>query len=53
MIFDNCISVQVKFLPCKCRSDGISLEVATDHQSSKQGSKVVTRNPTGNPIEHS
>jgi hypothetical protein len=53
MIFDNWIAVQVPFLPCKCRSDGISLEVATDPQSSKQGYKVVTRNPTGNPIEPS
>jgi hypothetical protein len=53
VIFDHWISVQVKFLPCTCRSDGISLEAATDHQSSQQGSKVVTRHPTGNPIEPS
>ena len=53
MIFDHGISVQVKFLPCTCRRDGIPLEVATDHQSAQQGSTVVTRHPTGNPLEPS
>ena len=53
MIFDNFISVQVPFLPLRCGGECISPAVATEHQSAKRGSQVVTRNPTGNPIEHS
>jgi hypothetical protein len=52
MIFDNGISGQGKGLPGTGRSDGITLEGATDHQSSTRGAKVVTRHPTGKPIEH-
>ena len=37
MIFDNFISVQVQFLPLRCRGDSISPAVATDHQSAKRG----------------
>jgi hypothetical protein len=37
LIFDNFNSVQVEFLPPRCRADSISPEVATDHQSSKRG----------------
>ena len=36
-IFDNSISVQVQFLPLRCRGDSISPAVATDHQSAKRG----------------
>ncbi len=53
LIVDNGISVPVKVRPCQCRSDGIALEVATDHQSSQPGSQVGPRHPTGNPIEPS
>ena len=53
MIFDNFISVQVQCLPLRCRGDSISPAVATDQQSAKRGSKAVTRNPTGNPVERS
>jgi hypothetical protein len=35
--FDNFDSVQVEFLPPRCRADSIPPEVATDHQSSKLG----------------
>ena len=53
MIFDNFISVQVSFLPPRCRADSVASGVATDPQSPKRGSKAVTRNPTGNPAEQS
>jgi hypothetical protein len=53
VIFDNFISVQVQFLPLRCRGDGISPAVATDHQSAERGSKAVTRHLTGNPVERS
>jgi hypothetical protein len=51
LIFDNFIAVQVKFLPLRCRGDRRSPAVATDHQPAERGSKAVTRNPTGNPVE--
>ena len=51
MISDNFIAVRVQFPPLWCRGECISSGVATDHQSPKRGGKVVTRNPTGNPIE--
>ena len=53
MIFDNFISVQVQFLPLRCRGDGISPAVAIDHPSAERGSQAVTRNPPGNPVERS
>jgi len=53
LIWDNCLSGQVHFLPCTGRRDGIAREGATDHQSAPQGSKVVTRHPTGHPLKPS
>jgi hypothetical protein len=53
VIFDNLISVQVEFLPLRCRGERVSPAVATDHQSAKRGSKAVTWNPTRNPVERS
>src|SRR5712692_8324482 len=49
--FDNFISVQVQFLPLRCRGDSVSPAVATDHQSAKRGEKAVTQHPSGNPVE--
>ena len=53
MISDNFISVQVQFLPLRCRGDSVSPWVATDHQSQKRGEKAVTQNPSENPVEQS
>ena len=53
LIFDTFNSVQVEFLPPRCRADSLSPEVATDHHSSKRGYMGVTRKPTGNPPSQS
>jgi hypothetical protein len=53
LIVDNYRGVQVQFLSCRCRSERLSLAVATDHHSSKPGSTVGTRTPTGNALEPS
>ena len=53
MIFDNLLSVQVSFLPLRCRGESLSPAVATDHQSAKRGEKAVPQHPTGNPVEQS
>jgi hypothetical protein len=50
---DNCISVQGRFLPLRCRADSITSGVATAHQSPKRGSMGGTRNPTAHPPEQS
>jgi hypothetical protein len=46
-IFDNLISVQVQFLPPKCKVDRIASGVVTDPQAPQRGEKAVTRNPSG------
>ena len=35
--FDNFTSVQVSFLPLRCRGKSVPPAVATDHQSAKRG----------------
>ena len=52
-IFDNFISVQVEFLPLRCRGESVSPAGATDHQSAQRGEKAVPQHPTGNPVEQS
>jgi hypothetical protein len=47
----NCIAVPGPCLPPRCRADSLFPGVATDHQFHQRAEQVVTRNPTGNPLE--